>query len=95
MNPIKDDKSVEVYIGQGSFSITQLKVCRGMKVAVKQFRACTQKSDVYNEASILSTLCHPHLSYLFGICTESTHYRLVVQFHGINLETVMLSNVRS
>ena len=88
-NPSED--GTEVYLGEGSFSIVQLKIYRGVKVAVKQFRAATMKSDVLHEASIISNLCHPYLPFLFGICTESMPYRLVIQFYGINLETVTLS----
>ena len=90
-NPTKDGKSVDVYLGTGSFSIVQLKVYRGVSVAVKQFRTSTDKEDVRNEAMILSRLCHPCLPYLFGVCTKNTPYKLVLQFHGINLQTVTLS----
>lgn len=90
-NPSKDGQPTEIYLGQGSFSIVQLKVYRGFNVAVKQYRACTEKSDVCNEAMVLSRLCHPYLPYLFGVCTESSPYQLVMQFYGIGLETVTLS----
>ena len=30
MNPVKDGQSVEIYLGQGSFSIVQLKIYRGI-----------------------------------------------------------------
>ena len=88
-NPTKDN--TEVYIGEGAFSIVQLKIYRGVKVAVKQYRTKTLKSDVLHEASIISSLCHPYLPLFFGLCTESTPYQLVVQFHGIGMETVTLS----
>lgn len=65
-NPLQDDKAAEIFLGQGSFSIVQLKVYRGMHVAVKQFRAQALKHDVHNEAFLLSSLCHPYLPYLFG-----------------------------
>ena len=91
MNPNKDGQSTEVFLGQGSFSIVQLKVYRGINVAVKQYRAHTDKADVCSEAMVLSRLCHPYLPYLFGVCTESSPYRLIMQFHGIGLQTVTLS----
>ena len=91
MNPKKDGQSTEVHLGQGSFSIVQLKVYRGINVAVKQYRADTEKADVSHEARVLSRLCHPYLPYLFGVCTETPPYRIVMQFHGINLQTVTLS----
>ena len=40
---------------------------------------------------VLSRLCHPCLPYLFGVCTESSPYRLIMQFHGGGLQTVTLS----
>lgn len=91
MNPNKDGQSTEVFLGQGSFSIVQLKVYRGINVAVKQYRAHTDKADVCSEAMILSRLCHPFLPYLFSVCTESSPYQLIMQFHGIGLQTVTLS----
>lgn len=91
MNPNKNGEPTEVYLGQGSFSIVKLKIYRGVKVAVKQYRGRTQKADVLNEARVLSGLCHPNLPYFFGMCTQSLPYRLVMQFHGIDLQTVTLS----
>ena len=91
MNPVKNGQPTEVYLGQGSFSIVKLKIYRGVHVAVKQYRACTQKADVVNEATVLARLCHPNLPYFFGMCTQSSPYRLVMQFHGIDLQTVTLS----
>lgn len=87
----KDGQPTELYLGQGSFSIVSLKVYRGINVAVKQYRVRTEKADVYNEAMVLSCLCHPYLPYLFGMCTESSPYRLVMQFHGIGHQTVTLN----
>ena len=60
-------------------------------MAVKEYRVRTDKTDVYNEAMVLSHLCHPYLPYLFGVCTESSPYRLVMQFHGIGHQTVTLN----
>lgn len=92
-NPNKDGQpsSSEVYLRQGSFSIVQLKVYQGINVAVKQYHARTEIADVHNEAMVLSRLCHPYLPYLFGVCTESLPYRLVMQFYRIGLQTVTLS----
>ena len=89
-DPIQGSKQTKVYLGRGSFSIVQLKVYRGMYVAVKQFRTQSLKADVHNEAFFLSSLCHPHLPYLFGVCTASPPYRIVTQFHGIDYKTVTL-----
>ena len=73
------------------FFIFSLKVYRGINVAVKQYRIRTDKIDVYDEAMILSRLCHPYLPYLFKVCTQSSPYRLVMQFHGIGHQTGTLN----
>ena len=89
-NPLQDGKAAEIFLGQGSFSTVQLKVYRGMLVAVKHFRAQALKHVVHNEAFLLSSLCHPYLPYLFGVCSAVQPYRIVTQFHGINYKTVTL-----
>lgn len=89
-NPIQDGKTTEVIIGRGSFSIVQLKVYRGMRVAVKQFRTQSLKEDVLNEALHLNAICHPYLPYLLGVCTTTPPYRIVTQFHGVDGKTVTL-----
>ena len=35
-------------------------------------------------------LCHPHLPYLFGVCTTQP-YKVVFQFHGIGGSSVTLA----
>ena len=40
---------------------------------------------------VLSYLCHPYLPYLFGMHTESSLYRLIMQFHGIGHQIVILN----
>ena len=89
-DPIQGGRPAEIFLGRGSFSIVRLKVYRGMHVAVKQFRTQALKLDVDNEALFLSSLCHPYLPYLFGVCSAAQPYRIVTQFHGINYMTVML-----
>ena len=49
-DPVIGGTSTEVYLGRGSSSIVQLKVYRGVYVAVKQFRTPSLKEDVHNEA---------------------------------------------
>ncbi len=90
-DPTIDSKPTEVYIGRGSFSVVRLQYYRGMKVAVKEFLPRSIKVDVTNEAAILSLLNHPYLPYIFGMCTSSLPYRIVLQFHGIGFETISLS----
>ena len=64
-----DGKPTETYLGSGSFSIVRLQIYHGIKVVVKQFRACSFKDDVAKEAKFLTGLCHPNLPYVFGVCT--------------------------
>ena len=89
-DPIQDGKAMEIFIGRGSFSIVRLKIYRGMYVAEKQFRTRSLKEDVLNEAQLLSSVCHPYLPYIFGVCTATPPYRIVTQFHGIDCKTVTL-----
>ena len=68
-NPIQGGKSVEKYLGRGSFSVVRLQMYRGIKVAVKVFLPHSFRSDVQNEATLLEQLCHPNSPDVFGICT--------------------------
>ena len=90
-DPDVDGKPVETHLGIGSFSIVKLQVYRGIKVAVKQFCAGSLQKDVLNEAAILSSLCHPNLQFLFGVCISTKPHRLVMQFHGVEDKTVTFS----
>ena len=60
-------------------------------MAVKEYRVQTDKADVYDKAMVLSRLCHPYLPYLFGVCTETSPYQFIMQFHGSGHQTVTLS----
>ena len=80
-----------MYLGQGSFGVVKMKLFRGIKVAVKELQPRTVLSDVRKEAHTLATLCHPFLPYLFGVCTTSEPYRIVMQFHGIQEATLPLT----
>lgn len=73
----------EVFLGQGSFAVVKLKLFRGIQVAVKELQPRTLLADVKKEAYILAQLSHPFLPFLFGICTVTKPYRIVIQFHGI------------
>ena len=90
-DPGVDGKSAETYLGSGSFSIVKLQVYRGIKVAVKQFRAGSLQEDVLNEAKILNSLCHPNLPFLFGVCISTKPHRLVMQFHGVGDKTATIA----
>lgn len=70
-------------MGQGSFAVVKLKLFRGIQVAVKELQPRTLLADVKKEAYILAQLSHPFLPFLFGICTVTEPYRIVIQFHGI------------
>ena len=87
-----DEGEKEYYVGRGSFGIVRLHVFRDIPVAVKEFLPRSVLKDVTDEACILSSLCHPYLPYLFGICTTEKPYRLVMQFHstdGNNSRTLL------
>ena len=90
-DPICDGSSSPMYLGQGSFGVVKMKLFRGIKVAVKELQPRAVLSDVRKEAHTLATLCHPFLPYLFGVCTTSEPYRIVMQFHGIQEATLPLT----
>ena len=92
-NPIRNCVPTEVFLGQGSFGIVRLQLFRGMKVAVKELFSHTFRQDCLHEASILSCLSHPYLPFLYGICTSSLPYRIVMQFHGVEDQAVTLHDV--
>ena len=79
---LKDPNDKESYISSGSFGIVQLKVFRGIDVAVKEFRPNTFLSDVKYEACILAHLSYPFMPLLVGVCT-SRPYMLVMQYYGL------------
>ncbi len=83
-DPIIDGKSVECFVGRGSFGIVRFQKYRGIDVAVKELLPRTLAEDVRNEAVILSLLCHPYLPCLFGICVTERPYRIIMQFHAID-----------
>ena len=88
IDPIKNGKPTEVYLGRGSFSVVRLQFYRSIKVAVKEFLPRSVREDVKSEANILSLLTHPYLPYVFGMCPRSQPYRIFVRFHGIESETI-------
>lgn len=57
-----------------------MKVYRGMRVAVKQFRTQSLKEDVLNEVLHLNAICHPYLPHLLGVCTHryTTFHRQLI-----------------
>lgn len=91
-DPIKSDGSTqEEYIGRGSFAVVRLQTYRGFPVAVKEFLPNSVYTDVIHEASILAKLCHPYLPYLFGVCTSSSPFKIITQFHGSGTKPLTLS----
>ena len=82
-DPVLNGTETEVYLGQGAFCVVQLKLFRGIKVAVKKMQPKTVMSDVRNAACILAQLSHPILPHLFGVCTAILPYRIIMQFHGL------------
>ena len=87
VDPICNGKPSTLYIGRGLFSVVRVQLHRGILVAVKELLPRTLQCDVIHEANMLIKLCHPHLP---RICTSSQPLRIIVQFHGINLNTVTL-----
>jgi len=84
--PTLQGERKECNLGRGSFGIVRLMVYRSMHVAVKHLHAHALRKDVQHEAQITAALCHPCLPLMFGMCSKSQPYKLVLQFHGF-LET--------
>lgn len=58
------------FVGRGSFGVVPIQVFRDIKVAVKELLPHTVLEDVQQEASILASLSHPLLPFLFGVHTS-------------------------
>lgn len=55
-----------------------------MSVAVKQFnKHLSTEFDVIKEASLMKQLDHPCFPFIYGICTESKPYLVVMQFCSV------------
>ena len=89
-DPFLNGEKQECYVGRGSFGVVKLQLYGGIYVAVKELLQRSVKEDVKNEADILAGLCHPFLPYLFGICTNSRPFKIIMQYHGfIDRSTTM------
>ena len=53
-----------------------------MYVAVKQLHVKALLGDVQREAELTTSLCHPFLPYIYGICSKVHPYSIFLQFHG-------------
>ncbi|XP_031553462.1 probable serine/threonine-protein kinase DDB_G0280717 [Actinia tenebrosa] len=91
------------HLGSGSYGSCFLAFYRGITVVVKelQIHSSDQETkedakkrthnELLNEANIITKLGdHPGLPLLFGICSKSTPYRLVLQFHGNGCDSLTL-----
>lgn len=56
---------------------------RSLDVAVKEFLPRSLVADVKAEASILASLSHPYVPFLFGICTKELPLRIIMQYHTV------------
>ena len=71
-------------LGCGVFGRCYKMYYRGMSVAVKQFnKHLSAECDVIKEASLMKELYHPCFPIVYGICTESKPYLLVMQFCSV------------
>ena len=84
LSMLQDPGSEPVFVGRGSFGVVRLQVFRDIKVAVKELLPHTLLNDVQQEVSILASLSHPLLPFLFGVHTSSKPYKIIMQFHGLN-----------
>lgn len=82
-DPLEGGRFKETYLARGCFGIVRLQEYRSMQVAVKEFLPRSLLVDVQNEASILASLSHPYVPFLYGVCTKKLPLRIVMQFHTI------------
>ena len=64
--------------------MVRVQVCRGIKVAVKDYLPHSGACDVRRVARVLSMLCHPYLPLLFGVIISVRPFRLIMQYHELN-----------
>ena len=87
LSNVKDLKSSvnqPLLLGCGVFGGCYKMYYRGMSVAVKQFnKHLSSEFDVIKEASLMKQLDHPCFPFVYGICTESKPYLLVMQFCSV------------
>ena len=62
--------------------------------------ACVKVSKVkifdysfIREANMLSSCCHPNVSYLLGVCNDASYKMLILFFHGISHQSFSLHSV--
>ena len=82
-DPIVGLKAEEIFLARGCFGIVRLQQYRSLQVAVKEFLPRSLTADVRAEASVLASLAHPYVPFLFGICTKSLPLRIVMQYHTV------------
>ena len=88
--PLVDGERRDCYAGRGSFGIVRLCLFRNIEVAVKEFLPKTLREDVMKEAHILSSICHPYLPCILGVCLKDTPLRIVMQSHTTNCKSITL-----
>ena len=74
--------SVVEKVGEGTFGVCSRSKYGSLNVAIKQFKH-QNKDEIAKEARILSTLRHPNLPLLVGVCFETIPFMVVTTFHSI------------
>lgn len=86
-------------VGCGTFGECYLATYRAQySVLVKELKmgekpnAERTKQELFREAHVLMSLGdHERLPHLFGICSGNSPYRLILQFHNVNNESVTMT----
>lgn len=94
LSNVKDLKSSAnrpLLLGCGVFGRCYKMYYRGMSVDVKQFnKHLSTEFDVIKEASLVKQLVHPCFPFVYGICTESKPYLLVMQLCSVEWKAYTL-----
>lgn len=71
-----------VFLGKGAFGKCYCINMGPMKSCIKVFRAESKYANsFYNEVRMLGALCHENLPWLYGVCNEAEHPRVIAMSH--------------
>ncbi len=71
-----------VFLGKGAFGKCYCINMGPMKSCIKVFRPESKYANLfYNDVRMLAVLCHENLPWLYGVCNEAKHPRIIAMSH--------------